>query len=134
MAAVRISEKARNFIYQHIDSVELLEILLLLYADADKSWSPESLALELRSNSNSTLNRLTVLKRLGLVAEVGSSNQFCYQTTDVNQDKLVEELSAVYRVHRHRVLEMIFSPSKKARDFADAFVVPSKKNEGEDRG
>lgn len=135
MSKARISEKTRNFIFQHVDSVELIEILLLFHGAPDQVWTPDGLAKELRSSASSIKKRLVVLRNLGLIGEAGAPNQFCYQTDNENLKKIVEELSLAYRVHRHRVLEIIFSPSKKARDFADAFRVSGhKKDDGDEHG
>ena len=41
-------------------------------------------------------------------------------------------LEDAYRVRRHKVLELIFSPMKKARSFADAFKVGKGTNKNED--
>jgi len=135
LTKARISEKTRNFIFQHVDSVELVEILLLFHGAPQEAWTAEQIAKELRSSANSIEKRLTVLRNLGLITETAEPNQFCYQTKDEGQAKIVDELSLAYRVHRHRILEIIFSPSKKARDFADAFVVTGhKKDDGDGHG
>lgn len=115
----------------------MLETLLLFYADASKVWNSQSLALELRSNPSSIEKRLAVLKNLDLIVpDSRLENGFCFQTNNVVLKNLMEELSLAYRVHRHRVLEIIFSPSKKAKDFANAFRVAGHKiqSEGEEDG
>ena len=46
---------------------------------------------------------------------------------------VVSDLADSYSIIRHKILELIFSPMKKARTFAEAFMVhPAKKKEDED--
>lgn len=130
-----ISEKTRNFVFQHVDSVELVEIILLFHGASEKAWTAEDISKELRSSAISIKKRLTVLRNIGLIRETDKPNYFCFETKDMSQAKIIDELSLAYRVQRHRVLEIIFSPSKKARDFADAFLVTGhKKDDGDEHG
>ena len=112
----------KNFIFEHIDSVEALEILLLFHSNQAKSWSFAALASELRSNPNSAQSRSQVLRDLNIIREkAGSENEFYYDPSNQELASIVDELSQHYRIQRHKIFELIFSPLKRARDFAEAF-------------
>lgn len=119
--------------FEYIDSVEQLEILLLLAADRQKQWTAEGLAQHLRSNRNSVEQRLSLLLARGLVSSTGNVYQFSPQSDTVVAT--VNAVAGAYKTHRHRVMELIFSPMKKARDFSDAFRVTSyTKKKGDENG
>lgn len=131
LAGDNVPEKVRTFIYEYIDSVEQLEILLLLHHDCNKRWSAMSISQQLRSSPNSAEKRLQLLKSLNLAQVfVGATVEYqCVTTPDITE--LIAELDRAYKIQPHRILELIFSPTKKARNFADSFrLYGNKKNPG----
>lgn len=105
-------------------------MLLLLSADATKSWSAEAISKHLRSSRTSVDQRLEILFREGLVTCVDELYQFAPAESSLVE--IVGQVASVYKTHRHRLFEMIFSPSKKARDFSDAFRMTTDKKKGDD--
>ncbi|MES2767827.1 MAG: hypothetical protein V4596_01665 [Bdellovibrionota bacterium] len=117
-----ISEKVRSFIFEHVDSVEQLEVLLFLRKNSDRPCSAEEITRELRSNLTSVNGRLHVLKLKNLITEENSD--FRYNNAKEIEEVLTE-VAEEYRVRRTLILELIFSPLKKMRNFADSFVFNS---------
>ena len=136
MAEGELPYSLKKFIFECIDSVEQLEILLMLSADRTKAWSPESLNLELRSNVNSVKKRLSRLRALGLIKSKSNSPEEYYFSPETPElEQSVAELSEVYATKKHRVLEMVFTPLKQVRFLADAFRLSSKNpDDGENDG
>ncbi|HMN68196.1 MAG TPA: hypothetical protein PKC28_06620 [Bdellovibrionales bacterium] len=124
-----IPEDIKQFIFAHIDSVEQLEVLMLLRQDLTKSYTPTEVANEMRTSPASATLRLNTLTNQGFVEMNDGSYRFAAGAT--GSGELLDRLTEIYRVRRHKVLELIFSPMKRARNFADAFVV-SKSNKSED--
>lgn len=91
------------------------------------------IADELRASSSSVTNRLLVIKALGLI-ETDSQGQVRYKPKNAEIAELVDGLAEGYRVRKHRVLEIIFSPLKRAKSFADAFVISGGKKNGDKDG
>ncbi len=125
-------ESVRQLVFEHIDSVEQLEVLLYMRLHREVGCNSHSLSAELRSNPQSVLNRLTSLEEQGLVscAEPDARTElskFSYAPRTEDLDAAVAELAEIYKVRPHKIFELIFSPLKKGRQFADAFLVgPSK--------
>lgn len=122
-----IPEKLKLFIFQYIDSAELMDVLFYLRI-LKRSWlSVTQVSNELRSNENSVLNRLKYLELIGLAMENPSdAYQFRYEPKTDELDEIVTSLEEEYRVRKYQVLEFIFSSAKQAKPFADAFIL--KKN------
>lgn len=129
-----VSEKVKQFIFEHIDSVELLEVLLLLRSQPSAHWNADQIAQELRSSSNSVSTRINSLLKIGLLEkQPGAQNLYQYKSSSPDFETILDELNETYKIKRQAIFELIFSPLKKGRHFANAFLVnPSKKNDEED--
>lgn len=126
----KVDPEVKHFLFSCIDSVEQLEVLLLLYHDPGKSWSAEEISRELRGSSASAANRLRSLQKLGLAED--SQGRYRFSTLDPTLLGILGRLSELYKTQRHGVLALIFSPLKRARDFANGFKW--KKDEGSEDG
>jgi predicted transcriptional regulator len=131
-----MSPDIRAFIFKYIDSVETLEILLLLRSAKDEWKTSEQISMQLRSNPSSVAKKLKSLKSFGLVAEnLKSSNQFKYAPIRSELDKLTQEFAEIYKVKPHRIFELIYSPNRQIREFADAFIIgKTVRKEDDDNG
>lgn len=127
-----IPESVRQFIFSYIDSVEQLEVLLYLRSRPGERLTPQAVSEHMRSTPASVQLRLSSLVKSGLI-EGDEQTGYGFVSKSEELANILTDLGEANRVMRHKVLELIFSPMKKARNFADAFVVskPSK-NEDED--
>jgi hypothetical protein len=120
----------RQFIFEQIDSVEQLEVLLLLHSDRNKKWSVAEVMQTLKTNDTSVAKRLASLKAADLLEQCGTDpDLYRYSPKTPEIDSTINALEDAYKVMRHRIFELIFSPMKKARNFADAFIVRGPKSE-----
>ena len=102
----------------------LLDVLFFIRNHAYKSWSSELIAHELRSSSNSVSTRLDTLKSIDLIDhDPQDLNLYRYKTGDADTETTLNEITEIYKVKKQKVLELIFSPLKKGRHFANAFLV-----------
>jgi hypothetical protein len=116
----------KAFVHKYIQSVEHLEVLLLLYRAPEKTWTAQSVARELRADGSSIKNRLSDHTKAGLLDELqneGSAEYFYrFRSYDPDVNEIVSQLGAAYRERRFRIIDAIFSkPNDKLRLFADAF-------------
>jgi predicted transcriptional regulator len=117
-----IPNTVKDFVFRSIDSAEQLEILLLLFSDKQRAVSVKELSDLLRSSPGSIEKRMKTLVEQELVMTTGDgSARYRFNFENHNAVEVIDQLVEVYKTHRYGILEIIFSPLKKSRDFADAF-------------
>lgn len=121
-----LPEDVRQFLLRYIDSVEQLEVLLLLRGSPTTSWSPEAVAQALYSNPTSVAYRLAMLQRHELITAAEPPTSYRYQTTSALHDA-VTRLAEMYKERRVAVVTFIASkPMANVRAFSDAFRLRKK--------
>ena len=121
-----LPDDVRRFLLQCIDSVEQLEVLLLLHRFPDQARSAATVARELYSNTESIARRMAGLHANGLLAATGSSS-YRYQPRTPALDTTVTQLAETYRERRVAVITVIASkPMENVRAFSDAFRIRKK--------
>jgi hypothetical protein len=120
-----LSEGIRIFLENCIDSVEQLEVLLLLHAEPEREWSLAEIIAELRSTENSIKQRLANLYSRKVLAppEPGSTTHR-FRVVAPETTPIIDELAEHYRIRPNRVIDAIYArPTKALRDLADAFRI-----------
>ncbi len=132
MSDAVIPPRVQRFIATHIDSIEKLEVLLLLRAQAGREWSARDVSVELRITETSAAMRLADLAARRLVVEKGGPPPlYRYSPGSPDDEKDITELQATYSTRRVSVISFIFSkPLDKVRGFADAFRLKRDKDDG----
>lgn len=123
MHASDLPEGMRWFILHHINSVEQLELLLLLHGHPGRAWSTDVVARELRIAPASAGEQLEDMVRDRLFVRQGvSPKEYRYGPENMKLDDAVRGLAAEYMKRRVTVINSIYSkPIDKIRTFADAF-------------
>jgi DNA-binding IclR family transcriptional regulator len=123
-----IPEDVRLFLQQYIDSIEQLEILLLVRASPAEEWTPEAVARALYSNAASTARRLQTLHTQGLVtAGDPPTPRYRYQPAKPELHATIARLADAYRERRVAVTTLVASkPMENVRAFSDAFRLRKK--------
>jgi hypothetical protein len=125
-----IPDDIHRFLHANIDSVEQLEVLLLLQrerdggerdgGERDGDWTAESAARVLYSQPSSIAGRLASLQAKGLVANSGAGYRYAPKSDAVRDT--VSRLAETYRERRVAVITVIASkPMENVRAFSDAF-------------
>ncbi|HEV2455806.1 MAG TPA: hypothetical protein VGY98_16190 [Verrucomicrobiae bacterium] len=123
-----LSEELRQFIKEHIKSLEQLEILLLLYNAPDRAWTIDDVFKGLQTNLHSVAERLKSLAAAGFVSIEGTGNPVYrfHPGSDVLKQR-ISELHKAYALSKYKVIEAIFSPPRdQAQKFADSFKLRRK--------
>ena len=124
-----LPEDVHRFLYHNIDSVEQLEVLLLLRQGPERGWTADEVARRLYSHPSSILHRLSSLAGRGLLRELEPA---CYQYAPRSADlhDTVSRVADCYRERRVAVITLIASkPIENVRAFSDAFRIRRKKEE-----
>jgi hypothetical protein len=121
-----------RFIDRNIESVEQLEVLLLLHHSADRFWSVDQVASELGLSPISTAPILDQLCARNLLdVKTTSDVMFCFKPTSDELRRGTKQLADAYRVARLAVLGKVAGRSRSAvRDFAAAFKLTKDDDNG----
>lgn len=132
MSDAGLPSRVQRFITAHIDSLEKLEVLLLLRTRAEREWTAAEVSQELRiTESSATMRLVDLTARRLLVANGATPPAYRYSPDDAEDAQAVSELSTVYGSKRVSVISFIFSrPLDKVRGFADAFLFKKDKDGG----
>lgn len=116
-------DDVRRFIERNIDSLEELEVLLLLYRRPDKGWTAEAVAGALYTHAQSAGNKLLSLQRRGLAEMRDEQGISVFQGRSPGPNApLVERLARLYAERRLTVTNIIYAkPLPNVQAFADAF-------------
>jgi len=124
-----IPSRVSEFILAHIDSIELLEVLLLLAAQSGTAFTTVEVADHLRTVPSSAANRLTRLRDHKLVDVLPGDRYRVHP--DPELAKLLGEVAKAYRDWRVKVVTLIYSrPSDVVRVFTNAFVLKKGPKDG----
>ncbi|WP_374077405.1 hypothetical protein [Bdellovibrio bacteriovorus] len=115
--------EVREFIKKYISSVSLLELLLLLKQNPSRSWTPEELSGEMRTNNSYAALQLGELANVKLVIPADRPNSFRF-TENPDDIRIISELELLYSHRRSSLINSIYAqPLDSIRDFANAFKI-----------
>lgn len=117
-----LSPELRRFIGQHLDSVESIEILLLLRRSPDTYWAAEATAGQLSIRLPNAAAKLDALSRSGLLAMGGQTGAYRYAPRTEELRSAVDLLADAYANRPVSIINTIYSGNReKLRAFSDAF-------------
>lgn len=126
-----IPEDVRELLFEHIDTVAQLEILLLLHGSAPECWSAERVSQVLGIDRTSALLRLTDLSERGFfgAAADGTEPAWLYAPASPALEAFVAGLARAYKERRVTIISLIFSrPPDPLRHFSNAFKLRKPKD------
>lgn len=116
-----IPVEVRQFVAQHIQSLDQLEILLLVSALPDREWTADAVYKVVLSNPELVAERLESFVRAGLLKCSGDPPLYSYGPSSAEVGNHIAVLSALYKMSRHKVVELIYRPRDPLKEFSDAF-------------
>ncbi len=124
-----LPEDTRQFLREHVSSIEQLEILLRLYEIAPEAETSAEMASALYSSPESIERRLNVYAEKGLLVRSGPEPwHYALASRESALGLRIGELARLYRERRVSVINDIFSnPIAAVQTFADAFIIGKKK-------
>jgi hypothetical protein len=131
--AQELPNDVAQFIVEYVDSIEQLEVLLLVRATAPKEWDGTTVARELRIDARSAASRLANMAARGLLVTTdAAAGRYRFDPKSPELRRVVGQLADTYDERRVSVITLIFSkPSDTIRSFADAFRI---RKDERDRG
>jgi hypothetical protein len=114
----------RQFIYEHLRSVEQLEILILLSGKPDSTWSVQTVYEVIVSSKTSVERWLVDFVRIGFFERNMESPPLFRFIAGGETAATVEALARLYKMKPVRIIEAIFRKGQDpAQGFADAFKI-----------
>jgi DNA-binding IclR family transcriptional regulator len=101
----------QQFIADYIESVEQLEILLLLSDSPNRFWTVNEVFRAIQSSSASVAERLETLSIQGFLEKDPKFSFYRYKPQSEQLSERVNELRNSYESRRVKVVEAIFSRS-----------------------
>jgi hypothetical protein len=117
-----IPARVRDFLVAHVDSIELLEVLLLLASRPTVAFTTVEVSDELRTAPSSAANRLAHLRDHRLIDVLPGDRHRL--RADPELSETLRQVANASRDWRVSVVTLIYSrPSDVVRVFTDAFVI-----------
>jgi hypothetical protein len=111
-----------QFVRKHIRSLEQLEILVLLQGSRAREWSADDMDAVIRSTPESIGRWLEQFVQIGLVARTSPVPTYRYAPANAELERAAIALAAAYKLSRHRIIELVYSPGPSAiKSFSAAF-------------
>lgn len=130
MAETEIPDSIRKFIFNYVDSAEILDVLTLVAANPTERWGAERISMELRANAKSIEGRLRRLEQIGLLER--EAGEYAYRPSSQELGATAEHLIHLYGTMKHRILGLVFSPIRQIQSIANAFIFSKGEREGGD--
>jgi hypothetical protein len=117
-----LPDEVDRFIVQHVDTLEQLEILLLLRSNSAREFSADQVTAELRLGPATAPARLADQAGRGFLGARGEPPRYRYAPSSSEIGRQIDALAHCYSERRVAVITRIFSPrTDPIRSFADAF-------------
>jgi hypothetical protein len=117
-----IPDEVRRFILAQIDSVPLIEALLLLCDRADEVWTDDKLGRALYVSPVIAKKIASDMLHRGWITVSSEADGYVYNSVWDCEGVFMKTLASVYRTQLVPVTQLIHSQSSSAaRDFAKAF-------------
>lgn len=119
-------EEIARFLYDHVESIDQLEILRVLGEDRTREWDSVALAGEVQAAPQVVRTHLAAMHARGLlVTSTRESTLFCrYGVTTPDLDSKVGRLLQMYKERPVTMIKMVYDRAKDPlRAFADAFRI-----------
>ena len=105
---------------QYVDSLDALEVVMLLFRERQRSWTAEEVAKELRISVRVARRELERMRGRGVAAEADGAVRF--DGADRDRAAAVARIAAAYGARRIELINYVASQTlKRIQSIADAF-------------
>jgi hypothetical protein len=125
-----LSEKLKSFVTTCIDSVEQLQVLILLLEDTGKGWRVNEIAQRLRSVDSSITKRLEDLYVRKVIRRNSSDpSEYAFELIQPEFRDVIFELATVFKARPYKIVDLIYErPREAIRAFSETFNFKKGKN------
>jgi hypothetical protein len=124
VARADLPARLKAFIAAHFDSVEGVELLMLLADGADRWWDADTVAGEMRLSPRQAQLALEQLAQQNLLeVRLTTDVRYQYHPGSESLEKLAQETIDAYRIDPISIARIISPELQRIRDFAAAFRI-----------
>jgi hypothetical protein len=118
-----ITPEIQRLVAEHIDSADQLDILLLLHASPERSWTAREVSAAVFTVPTAATMRLEQLVKAGFLTSSGGADPgYTFRPAKPRLRDQVDTLAAVYRANRVAVIQLVFQkPTDPLESFSNAF-------------
>ncbi|MHB1556625.1 MAG: hypothetical protein ACYC61_03975 [Isosphaeraceae bacterium] len=118
-------EDVARFLYDHVESIDQLEILRVLGEERDKQWNSDDLAVAAQADPRSVRSHIEAMHARGLLEKTtgqGAGLSCRYGPRTAELENMVARLLQIYRERPVSMIKLVYERAKDPlRAFADAF-------------
>lgn len=104
-----LSNEARTFLQRHVDSAELLDVLMILLREPEGNWTAQTLSVKIFSVPQAVQKRLDELVERGLAQEIADRpGAFRLSIADAYTRSCLDAVRVDYETNRAEVVNVLF--------------------------
>lgn len=133
MTDSNISSELREFLADHVRTYEQLEILLLMAAEAERSWTARSMSEALKIPYDLAVESLQALAEKS-VLQASPTSEVVFRVSSAEAQRHIRSLAEVYSENRLLVMQLLNENALRrmrtdaVRAFSRAFLIRGKKD------
>jgi hypothetical protein len=125
-----LADVVRRDIDEHIDNLDSLEVVMLVFREQSRTWTPDQAAIALRISARVARRELERMRTRGIARTVGDDATFQFDVSDLDKAAAVARIASMYGTRRIELINYVASQTlKRIQSIADAFKL--RKDSGE---
>ncbi len=125
-----LADVVRRDIDEHIDNLDSLEVVMLVFREQSRTWTPDQAATALRISVRVARRELERMRTRGIARTVGDDATFQFDVSDLDKAAAVSLIASMYGTRRIVLINYVASQTlKRIQSIADAFKL--RKDSGE---
>lgn len=116
-------ENVREFMKNYINSVAILDLLIMIKNQPHRDWTATEVSAEMRTNPSYATLQLNQLVDAKVLDKSEPKGSYRYKNDSPHHDSIAQ-LEELYHLKKSSIINQIYSqPLDSLRDFANAFKI-----------
>lgn len=130
LAETDLADVVRRDVDEHIDNLDSLEVVMLVFREQARTWTPDQVAVALRISGRVARRELDRMRGRGTARTVGDDSIYQFDVSDPDKAAAVARIASMYGTRRIELINYVASQTlKRIQSIADAFKL--RKEQGE---
>jgi hypothetical protein len=125
-----LADVVRRDVDEHVDNLDSLEVVMLVFREQARTWTPDQVATALRISARVARRELDRMRGRGTARTVGDDSSYQFDVSDPDKAAAVARIASMYGTRRIELINYVASQTlKRIQSIADAFKL--RKEQGE---